>query len=95
MMTNKVMIKAIFPQIDKSYDIRIPVNEILWIVKKLTVKAVYDLNCINVDIFNSKYIMINKSTGQIYDNNSIVIDTDIRNGTEIIFLMEQSEKNNF
>lgn len=88
MMKNKVMIKAIFPAIDKKYDINIPVNELTWKVNKLVVKAVYDLSGIHVDISKQNFVMINRTTGKIYDNNIPIIDTDIRNGTEIIFLKE-------
>ena len=88
MMKNKVMIKAIFPSIDKEYDIKIPVNELTWRVNKLITKAVYDYNGINIDIKNDNFVMINKSNGKIYENNTAIIDTDIRNGTEIIFLTE-------
>ena len=88
MMKNKVMIKAIFPSIDKEYDIKIPVNELMWKVNKLIVKAIYDLNGIKIDIKSDNFLMINKTTGKIYENNSTIIDSDIRNGTEIIFVSE-------
>lgn len=88
MMKTKVMIKAIFPAINKEYDIKIPINEVVWKVNKLIVKAIYDLNGIKIDIRNDNFILINKITGIIYENNDIIIDTDIRNGTEIIFLKE-------
>lgn len=86
MMTNKVLIKAIFPTIDKSYDIKIPVNELTWKVNKLIVKAIFDINGIAIDLKNDNFNMINKATGEIYQNNQSIIDTNIRNGTEIIFL---------
>lgn len=89
MMKNKVMIKVIFPSIDREYDIKIPVNEIMWKVNKLIVKAIYDMNGISVDIREDNFVMINRTTGMIYDNNTVVIDTDIRNGTEIVFLREK------
>ena len=82
------MIKAIFPSIDKEYDIKVPINELIWKINKLIIKAIYDMNGINIDIKQDSFIMINKSTGSIYDNNTALIDTDIRNGTEIVFLKE-------
>lgn len=88
MMKNKVMIKAIFPSIDKEYDIKIPVNELTWKVNKLITKAIYDLNGIKIDLKTDNFVMINKTSGKIYENNTLIIDTDIRNGTEIIFLTE-------
>ena len=56
MMKSKVMIKAVFPSIDKEYDINIPVNELAWKVNKLIVKAIYDMNGIPVDLVNDKFI---------------------------------------
>ena len=87
-MKNKVMIKAIFPAIDKEYDIKIPVNELMWKVNKLILKAIYDMNGMKIDLRRENFTMINKTSGKVYANNEIVIDTDIRNGTEIVFLKE-------
>lgn len=89
MMKNKVLIKAIFPSIDKSYDIKIPVNELVWKTNKLIVKAIYDMNGIEIDLKNDTFLMLNKVTGEVYKNNVAVIDTNIRNGTEIVFLREK------
>ena len=33
-MNNKVLIKLIVPEIDEEFDIFIPVNEIIWKIKK-------------------------------------------------------------
>ena len=88
MMKNKVIVKAVFPSIDKEYDIKIPVNEAIWRIKKLTTKAIYDVSGLPIDIKKDNFLMINKTTGQIYDNNSVLIDTNIRNGTELVFIKE-------
>lgn len=93
MMKNKVMVKALFPAINRDYDIKIPVNEIVWKVNKLIVKAVYDMNGIAFDLKEDNFVMINKDSGRIYDSNEIVIETDIRNGTEILFIKEQKTIN--
>lgn len=90
MMKNKVIIKAVFPSIDKVYDIKIPVNELIWKVSSLVSKAVYDINGIPFDINKDNFAIINKETGMIYENNSVVIDTDIRNGSELFFIKENS-----
>ena len=34
-MKNKVLIKLIVPEIDSDFDIFIPVNEIIWKIKKM------------------------------------------------------------
>lgn len=89
MMKNKVMVKTLFPAINKEYDIKIPINEIVWKVNKLIVKAVYDMNGITIDLKEDNFVMINKVSGKIYDSNEIIIETDIRNGTEILFIKEK------
>lgn len=91
-MKNKVLIRAIFPSINKEYDIKIPVNEAIWRVSKLVVKAIYDMNGMKYDTVNDSFIIINKTTGNIYDMNSVVIDSDIRNGTELLFLKHKKSE---
>ena len=83
-MENKVLIKLICPEYDKEFDIFIPVNEVIWKIKKIFIKAVGDL-C-SIKITNDEIELINKINGRIYANNEIVIDTDIRNASEILFI---------
>ena len=71
--------------LDESYDVFIPVNEIVWRIKKLLIKSVSDLSDINLDI-NKNYILINIETGTIYDDNNIIISTDIRNSTSLALI---------
>ena len=86
-MENKVLIKLIMLDMDESFDIFIPVNEIIWKIKKLIIKSISDINNISLDI-NNEYLLISKETSKIYDNNEIVINTDIRNGTELILFKQ-------
>ena len=81
-MENKVLIKLIMFDMDECFDIFIPVNEIIWKIKKLIIKSISDITNISLDI-NNEYVLINKDNSKIYDNNEIVINTDIRNGTEL------------
>ncbi len=84
-MQNKVLISIEVPEIDLSFDVFIPVNELIWKITKLIVKSVSDLSGINLDPQNP-YLLINKINNKIYQNNDLVINTDIRNGTELILL---------
>lgn len=84
-MINKVLVKVIVPELNFSYDIFIPVNELIWRVNKLIVKSISDLTG-GVLNQNLNYLLLNKDTGVIYHNNKIIIDTDIRNATELILL---------
>lgn len=84
-MKNKVLIKIITPEFDRDFDVFIPVNELLWKVKRLIVKCISDITGIELNP-KEEYILINKEDSRIYDNNEIIINTNIRNGTELILL---------
>ena len=88
-MENKVLIRLLIPEIEKDFDIFIPVNELVWKIKKLIVKSISDLGNTTLNI-QDEYILINKDNSKIYNNNEIVINTDIRNGTEL-FLITQNK----
>ena len=81
-MDNKVLIKLIVPELDETYDVFVPVNEVMWKVKAMLVKCICDLNYLEFTP-KDEYILINKVDGTIYNNNEIVINTNIRNGTEL------------
>ncbi|MBQ6539375.1 MAG: hypothetical protein IJL76_03775 [Bacilli bacterium] len=87
-MNNKVLIQLFVPEIDETFDLFIPVNELLWKIKKLVVKSVYDLTNGEIDP-TKEYILINKITGEIYKDNVIIRDTNIRNATEIVLLLSK------
>ena len=82
-MKNKVLVKLYVPELDFSTDIFLPVNEILWKIKIMIIQVVSDMTGGALDN-NKKYLMINKDTSLVYPNNKLLIDTDIRNATELI-----------
>ena len=84
-MKNKVLIKIYVPELDFGTDLFLPVNEVLWKIKIMIIQAISDMTGGALDK-KKKYMMINKDTSEIYKQNSILIDTDIRNATEIILL---------
>lgn len=91
-MNNKVLIKLIVPELDATYDLFIPVNERIWKILKLILKAVYSLSGGMLDL-EREYLLINKNINKVYANNDIIIETEIRNATEIILL--SNTKNNY
>ena len=90
-MKNKVLIKLIVPEIGYDFDLFIPVNELVWKVKKLIVKSINDLTGESLDM-NKEYILINKISSAIYPNNRTIIDTDIRNASEVVLLTERNRE---
>ena len=87
-MENKVLIKLIMPELDEEFDIFIPVNELIWKIKKLIIKSISDLSKTDLNI-QDEYILINKDNSKIYTNNEILINTDIRNGTELFLISKK------
>lgn len=87
-MENKVLIKLIVPELDTSFDVFIPVNEFIWRIKKLLMKSVSDLT--NTPFSNQlDFVLINKEDSTLYRDNDLIINTDIRNGSELIFLSKR------
>lgn len=85
-MNNKVLVKVIPLELDKSYDVFIPVNEYIFKISKMITKVAYNILGFDVNIMTKEYFLVNRKTGRIYKNNELVIDTDIRNGTELILI---------
>lgn len=84
-MNNKVLVKVTILELGISYDIFLPVNELIWKLKKLMIKSISDL--VNVpELYQKDFLLLNKITGEIYRNNDVLIDTNIRNATELILL---------
>lgn len=84
-MNNKVLIKLDIPELDKSFDLFIPVNEVIWKISLLVSKASLELMGFmsNPD---SKYIFINKRTNEIYPSNGTIYESNIRNGAELVMI---------
>ena len=84
-MMNKVLIKLYVPTLGENYDIYIPVNEMVWKVNRLIVKLINDMSNDNFSI-DRDYALINIDTGMIYNNNDIIINTDIRNASRLLLV---------
>ena len=84
-MNNKVLVKLYAPEFATEFDIYIPVNYLVWKINKMIAKCIGDLCDYNIDL-KKEFILINKHTNQIYKNNEIIRETDIRNGTELIII---------
>ncbi|MGN1371405.1 MAG: hypothetical protein ACI4XM_03935 [Candidatus Coprovivens sp.] len=84
-MKNKILVRIIVPEIGTYYDIFIPVNELIWRVKVLIVKSISDLNG-NIFDIQDDFCLINKDNGRIYQGNEVVINTDIKNASELFLI---------
>ena len=68
------------------YDVYIPINERVDIVISLILKGLKELIDQELDD-QTKYILIDASTGETIDNNSVVRATKIKNGSKVVLTM--------
>lgn len=73
-------------ELELELDVFVPVNEIVWKMKKMIVKAISDIT--NLTIETSDYYLINKNTSRVYKNNELIINTDIRNVSELLLVFK-------
>ena len=85
MIENKVLVTVNVPLLEKKYDVYIPVNRKIYSVIEMLKKSLYNISQGTFDM-NSNYLFYNADTGNIYDLNLLVRDTDIRNGSLVIML---------
>ena len=63
-MENKVLVKLIVPEFEQSFDVFIPVNEVIWKIKKMMIKCIADLMSIELSQ-DTICILLNKNTSTI------------------------------
>lgn len=82
-MKNKILVNVYVPKLLETYDVYIPVNERMARVKELLMKAVYDLSDSSFELADEHYL-IEALSGSIYPDNTVVRDTNIKNGSKVI-----------
>lgn len=84
-MKNKVLIELIVPDIDKKYNVFIPISKKIGNIIVLLNKAVADLNN---GLYQGSNLtsLYNQNSGQRYAIDDLVKNTDIRNGSTLILL---------
>ena len=83
-MNNKVLVKLIIPEIDGEYDVFIPINLRIGTIIKLLNESLKELNqgMFSVD---DKKMLYNRDNAEPYNFNDLVRNTNIRNGSVVIF----------
>ena len=84
-MKNKVLVELVVPDIDEVYNIFLPVNRRIGNIIELLSKAIYELSN-GVFSENTKSNLYNSLTGEKYPLNSLLRETDIRNGSRIVLM---------
>jgi hypothetical protein len=84
-MNNKILVELEIPLIEKKYDLFIPINKKIGTIKTLIENAL-------VELTDEAYVPKNdtnfysKETGEIFDVNKTVRDTNLKNGSRIILI---------
>lgn len=86
MEMNKVIVKLYVPSINNNFDIKLPLNKKIYNVIILLLKGINDLN--ENDEYKPERIpmLYNKETGECYNLNIKVKETNIVNGTELVLI---------
>lgn len=84
-MNNKFLVKISVPLIEKTYEVWIPPTKQIGNLIRLLVYAIREQS---KDSYcpNNLPCLYNKDSAQMYDEKLRVIDTDIRNGMELILI---------
>ena len=85
MNKNKILIELEIPLIEKKYDLFIPINKKIGTIKKLIENSINSLIDNDYEIREDSNLY-SKDTGEIYDVNKTVKDTDLQNGSRIILI---------
>lgn len=85
MNKNKILIELEIPLIEIKYDLFIPINKKVGTIKKLIEDALVELTD-NAYTPKEDCNFYSKETGEIYDVNKNVRDTDLKNGSRIILI---------
>lgn len=85
MNNHKVLVELIVPTLDEKYNVYFPVNRrignIICLLNKILLEETNGLYR-----GNEKNLLYDSITGDMYDMNSLVRDTNIRNGSVVILL---------
>ena len=85
MNKNKILIELEIPLIEKQYDLYIPINKKVGTIKRLIEEALVELTD-NAYEIKPETNFYSKETGEIYDVNRAVRETDLKNGSRIILI---------
>lgn len=82
-MEYKVLIRLYVPEIEENYEIFIPINKTIGQLTTLLNKLINNISG-NIYPIKETIKLYNRRTFEEYDINTIVRNTDIKNGTELV-----------
>lgn len=80
---NKVLITVNVPILDEEYELFIPVNKKLGVIKEFIIKSISELTGYSL---SSNLKLYDALSGISFDNNTYIVSCNIRNGTKLILI---------
>lgn len=84
-MDNKILLEVFIPLVEESYDVFVPVNKTMGTIKKVIEKGIVDLSDNGYAIKNDTNLY-SKETGEIYNVNLKLTETNLKNGSQVILI---------
>lgn len=81
---NKILLLVYVPLLEEEYDILIPINQKMGVVKKYIVNLINEINM--SEVIRTDAIIYDKDTCTTYDNNIYVKDSGIKNGAKMVLI---------
>lgn len=82
---NKVLVELVVPEIDKTYQLYLPINKKIGNIINLLNEAIFELS--NGELPQSKSnSLYNVDTLEKYSSDILLINTNIRNGTRLVLI---------
>lgn len=84
-INNKVYIQLIVPELDKVFDLYLPINKKIGNIINLLNKALYEMSSGELVLSNSNSLY-NVTTKEKYSPDVLLAHSNIRNGTRLVLL---------
>ena len=85
-MKNKLLIKVVVPSAELNFDVYVPINKKIGTIKKYLLDAIMERTNGNYSVTFDNTKVINQDTGLEYENNKFVYESDLKNGSTIVFI---------
>lgn len=87
LIKNKVLVKLVVPEVDKTYDLFLPANKKIGNIINLLNTSITEFTSYEF-IQSTSNLLFNARTGHQYSPDELLLNTDIRNGTILVLLSE-------
>ena len=84
-MNNKVLVNLYVPALEKKYEVFLPVNRKIGEICSLIAKGLIEVSNNYYNITNCEHLY-NRSNGGEYNESKLLKNTDIKNGSQLVFM---------